>query len=123
MTRSSKSTGDEPNSRKLSKSRVNTSLTRVDQPTASDIQVAQLQEQIVTLEANRKEERFGWIAVSGLLFTVIAFMAAGVTAGLFVALIYLALLLFFSKRWGLAEFWESLIFANRVIGKKREGED
>jgi hypothetical protein len=84
------------------------------------VQIAQLQEQIVTLEANRKEERFGWLAATGLLFTVVSFMAAGVMAGSFVALMYLALLLFFSKRWGLAEFWESVIFANRIIGKSKD---
>jgi hypothetical protein len=51
------------------------------------------------------------------------FMASGALAGSFTAVIYVALLLFFSRRWGLSEFWEAVYVAHHLFGKKPKEED
>jgi hypothetical protein len=52
-------------------------------------------------------------------------MAAGTTAGLVVSLMYIALALVLSKRWGFEDLWEALYHAKRLLpgGKDAASDD
>lgn len=99
------------------------SLTRVSAPSAKDTQVAQLQVDLVSEKDARRQERFGWFAACGLLFMVLSFMAAGGICGSIVALVYLALLLVFSKMWGIEGVTEALHTAREFIPGAKKDED
>lgn len=97
------------------------SIVRTGVPTKRDEQVGTLQTRLDRLEDDRLEERFIWFAVCGLFFNVIAYMAAGGVAGGFVSLIYVALLLVLSKKWGFEGLWEALYQARDLLkGNKPE---
>ena len=99
------------------------SLVKVETPSIVDGQIATLQAQLVESHDQRKEERFLWFAACGLLFLVLSFMAAGAAAGTIVSIIYVALLLVLSKRWGFEGLWEALHEARRLIkSEKRDDE-
>ena len=124
MAQSSKSTGRGRRGRpSLPAITENTSLIRIHEENPVDAQVAQLQGELVAEQANRKEERFGWIVAVGLLFTVLTFSAVGLAAGSVTTTVYVALLIFFSKRWGLTEFVESILLAHKLFGKKTDNGD
>jgi hypothetical protein len=98
-------------------------LRKVAQPTVLDAQVTALEKRLVESEDGRKEERFLWFTVTGLLLVSFIFVGAGTAAGSFGALIYTAMLLVLSKRWGVEGVWEALYAARDLIGTKKEGDE
>ena len=120
MKPSSKNTGSEPPTN-LPAVVPSGHLARGEEPSLVNSQIATLQGQLVEEQDARKEERFLWFAVTGLLFDVITFMAAGAVAGAFVSMVYLALLLVLSKRWGFEDLWEALYAARDLIGNQKDG--
>lgn len=98
------------------------SLTRIGSPSPIAAQVDQLQAELVESRDLRLEERFYLSAVIGLLIDLIAFMAAGVTAGLCIFLAYLAFLVVFSKRCGVEGVQETLTWAGSLVNIHGKGE-
>jgi hypothetical protein len=98
------------------------SLIRAGEPTASDLQVDNLSKRLTKSEDQRLEERFLWFAFSGSLFLVLTFMAAGAAAGAVISLLFVAMLLVLSRRWGFEDLWEALHAARNLL-KKDEGDE
>jgi hypothetical protein len=83
-----------------------------------------LQGQLVGEQNARKEERFLWFVGCGLLLIIISFQDAGVAGGSVVSLVYLALILVLSRKWGFEELWEALYAARDLLrGKRSNGDD
>jgi hypothetical protein len=99
----------------------NKSLVQVSDPTPSDLQVESLQKRLTRAQDELLEERFLWFAFSGTLFLVLTFMAAGAVAGGVVALLFIAMLLVLSRRWGFEDLWEALHAASNLL--KKDGGD
>lgn len=97
-------------------------LSKIDSPTVTDLQVEALQDRLVQLEDERKEERFLWFAVCGALFIVLAF-AVSVPAGSVLTVIYLALLLVYSRKWGVEAFWEAMHDARNLFRRIKDDGD
>lgn len=99
-------------------------FTRAGEVTVVDLQVDALQRRLEQSEDQRKEERFLWFMVCGLLMVSLIFNAAGTAAGGFASLIYVAMALVLSRRWGFEDLWSSLHAAKELIGfKPKAGED
>ncbi len=94
------------------------SIARVEEPRPNDVQVDSLQRKLTRSEDQRLEERFLWFAFSGSLFVVLSFMAAGLVAGGVVSLLFVAMLLVLSRRWGFEDLWEALYAAKGLLSKK-----
>ena len=62
------------------------------------------------------------MAFSGALFLVLTFMAAGAAAGAVISLIYLAMLLVLSRRWGFEDLWEALHAAKGLLPGDKGGD-
>lgn len=102
---------------------LNRSLQQVPNPTVLDAQVSALETRLVESEDARKEERFIWFMVCGLLLNTIIYTVSGVAGG-FASIIYLALALVLSKRWGFEGLWEALYAARELVdGKKKQGSE
>jgi hypothetical protein len=95
--------------------RPNTALTRVE-PTAVDIQVADLQSALEREREGRVEERWMWLAASGLLFVMLCYSAIGATAGSVCVVIYLTVIAVMGKRWGIEGILETLAFVYKMFG-------
>lgn len=100
---------------------INPTLTRVEEVTTVDLQVDALQRRLEQSEDQRKEERFLWFMATGLLLVTLIFSGAGTAAGSFAALIYVAMALVLSRRWGFEDLWESLHAAKNLLGFKNGG--
>lgn len=99
-------------------------LTQISEPSAVDLQVATLQDRLEASEDCRKEERFLWFSFSGALLVSLIFVAAGRVAGVLLALIYFALLIVLSRKWGFEAFWEAMFLARKLIkGDGGKGEE
>lgn len=99
-------------------------LTRAGDVTTTDLQVDALQRRLEQSEDQRKEERFLWFMLSGLLLVTLIFSGAGAAAGSFSALIYVAMALVLSRRWGFEDLWGALHAAKELIGfKGQNGEE
>lgn len=99
-------------------------LTRAGDVTVVDLQVDALQRRLEQSEDQRKEERFLWFMLSGLLLVTLVFSGAGTAAGSFAALIYVAMALVLSRRWGFEDLWGALHAAKELIGfKPSKGEE
>lgn len=121
MKPSSKNTGSGLRPPKLPVTVHPAPLVRIDeQPSLESSQIATLQGQLVEEQDERKEERFLWFAACGLLFDVITFMGAGAGAGSVVTLVYVALLMILSKRWGFEGFAEALYDAKKLVGRQKD---
>jgi len=59
----------------------------------------------------------------GALAIALIFVAAGVTAGTLLTLVYLAMLLVLSRKWGFEPFWEALYAARDLVRGRRDAED
>lgn len=98
-------------------------LTRAREVTVVDLQVDSLQTKLEQSEDQRKEERFLWFMLSGVLLVSLIYSSAGVAAGSFVALIFVAMALVLSRRWGFDDLWEALHAAKQLIGFKNEKDE
>lgn len=107
-----------PASPKAQKANLPAVLTRAGEVTVVDLQVDALQRRLEQSEDQRKEERFLWFMLSGLLLVTLIFSAAGTAAGSFSALIYVAMALVLSRRWGFEDLWGALHAAKELIGFK-----
>ena len=103
---------------KAKKGEVPAILTRAGEATVVDLQVDALQRRLEESEDQRKEERFLWFMLSGLLLVTLIFSGAGTAAGSFSALIYVAMALVLSRRWGFEDLWGALHAAKELIGFK-----
>ena len=91
------------------------SLIRVPEPSPNDLQVDSLQKRLTRSEDQRLEERFLWFAFSGSVFVVLTFMAAGAAAGAVISLLFVAMVLVLSRRWGFEDLWEALHAAKGLL--------
>ncbi|WP_430416730.1 hypothetical protein [Parasphingorhabdus sp.] len=99
------------------------SLVQVLEPSSTDIQVSQLQGRLEKAEDSKKEERFLWFMFSGLLVDILAFIAAGTTAGSLVFVIYVTMAVVLSRRWGFEDLWGTLYDVKKLFSKETSGED
>lgn len=100
----------------------NTSLTRVTL-TPADVQVADLQSTLEREREGRVEERWTWLAASGLLFVMLCYSAIGLAAGTMCAVIYLTVLAILGKRWGIDGVLETLATVHNLIGQGNGGKE
>ena len=94
---------------------VNPTLTRVH-PTQPDLQVADLQNSLERERENRLEERWMWLAASGLLFVMLCFAAIDAVAGGVCLIVYLSVLIVLGKRWGIDNVLETLAAVHKIFG-------
>ena len=89
-----------------------TALTKVEIPTASDIQVTSLQNRIEKVEESRNEER--WYIVAGicLLVDLLQFPDMGAVQATLVFVLELVVLLVLAEKWGV----DNVQFAMRQVG-------
>lgn len=84
-------------------------IIQAGEPTVRDELVGSLQTRLDRSEDDRLQERFLWFGFSGFLFDLVAFMAAGVTAGVLFFVVLLAALIVLSKQWRFEGLWEALV--------------
>ncbi len=112
-----------PASAETSEANLPAVLTRVGEVTVVDLQVDALQRRLEQSEDQRKEERFLWFMLSGLLLVTLIFSGAGAGAGTFASLIYVGMAFVLSKRWGFDDLQSSLYDAKNLLGLKQTGGD